>query len=277
MPRTATDRWMAQDFTFSAGTIRKQAVALFLLRLPALVPLFFISRAVITLNNNTMDGAGADVLGDGAEALLFLTLLITPLITVTRQRWFTPLRRWYGIMFAVTAISDATIATITTGFAGGVFGRIAGHSFLLAGLTMVVLAIPLLATANNPAQRWLGKYWKPLQKMTYVIWGLLFVHLSLLEGFGFQHGANGSGHPADGVPVFHQRLYQYTACSIPLLILRLPPVKRWIAEQQKADRDWLVYLAVVPLAVLFVLGFSFIVNEEIFKGIDAFTLHPSDE
>ena len=277
MPRTATDRWMAQDFTFSAGTIRKQALALFLLRLPALVPLFFISRAVITLNNNTMNGAVADVLGDGGEALLFLTLLVTPMITVTRQRWFTPLRRWYGIMFAITAISDATIASITTGFAGGVFGRVAGHSFLLAGLTMVVLVIPLLATANNPAQRWLGRYWKPLQKMTYVIWGLLFVHLSLLEGFGFQHGANGSGHPTDGDPIFHQRLYQYAACGIPLLVLRLPPVKRWIAGQQKADRQWAVYLTVLPLAVLFVVGFSFIVNEEIFKGVDAFTLHPSDE
>ena len=65
--------------------------------------------------------------------------------------------------------------------------------------------------------------------------------------------------------------------AVAVASVRLPPVKRWIAEQQKAGRDWLVYLAVVPLAVLFVLGFSFIVNEEIFKGVDAFTLHPSDE
>jgi hypothetical protein len=66
-------------------------------------------------------------------------------------------------------------------------------------------------------------------------------------------------------------------CSIPLLVLRLPPAKRWIARQQKADRQWLVYLAVVPLGALFVLGFSFILNEEIFKWVDAFTLHPSDK
>jgi len=67
------------------------------------------------------------------------------------------------------------------------------------------------------------------------------------------------------------------ACSIPLIVLRLPPVKRWVARQQKAGREWLVYLSVLPLAVLFVLGFSFMVNEEIFKGVDAFTLHPSNE
>ena len=142
---------------------------------------------------------------------------------------------------------------------------------------MVVLAIPLLATANNPAQRWLGRYWKQLQRITYVIWGLLFVHLALLEGLGFQHGANGSGNAPDGDPIFHQRLYQFAVCSIPLVVLRLPPVKRWVARQQKAGREWLVYLSVLPLAVLFVLGFSFMVNEEIFKGVDAFTLHPSNE
>lgn len=267
MPRTAVDTWMDQDFTFTAGTIRRQAVALFLLRLPALIPLFFISRGVIVLDNNTLNGAEADVLGTGSELCLLVTLLITPVITVTRQRWIAPLRRWYGIMFAITAITDATIASITSDFAGGVFGRLAGHSFLLAGLTTVLLALPLLATANNPAQRWLGKYWKPLQRTTYVLWGLLIVHLALLEGLGFEHRQ-------DGDPIFHQRLYQVVACSIPLFVLRLPPVKRWIARQQKADRQWLVYFAVLPLAALFVLGFVFMVNEEIFKGMGAFTLHP---
>ncbi len=267
MPRTAVDNWMAQDFTFSAGTIRKQAVALFLLRLPALIPLFFISRGVVTLDNHTLDIAEADVLGTGGEACLLLCLLVTPIITVTRQRWIAPLRRWYGIMFAITAIADAVIASITTAFAGGVFGRLAGHSFLLVGFVMVLLALPLLATANNPAQRWLGRYWKPLQRTTYVIWGLLVVHLALLEGFGMEHGD-------DGDPVFHQKLYQIVACSIPLLVLRLPPVKRWISRQQKADRQWLVYLAVLPLAVLFVLAFVFIVNEEICKGTAALSLHP---
>lgn len=267
MPKTAVDTWMAEDFTFSAGSIRKQTVALFLLRLPALVPLFFISRGIITLNNSTLNGAEADVLGTGSEACMLLTLLVTPMITVTRQRWITPLRRWYGIMFALTAITDATTASITTSFAGGVFGRLAGHSFLVVGFTMVLLLLPLLATANNPAQRWLGRYWKPLQRVTYVIWGLLIVHLALLEGFGIQH-------EGDGDPVFHQRLYQIVACSIPLFVLRLPPVRHWIAGQQKAGRQRLVYLAVLPLAALFVLGFAFIVNEEIFKGTGAFMLHP---
>jgi sulfoxide reductase heme-binding subunit YedZ len=256
---------MDQDFTFTAGSIRKQSLALLILRLPGLVPLFFISRGIITHDSPILAGAEADVLGTGSEACLLLALTVTPLITVTRQRWIAPLRRWYGIMFALTAITDAIVAAITTDFAGGVFGRLAGHSFLLAGFTMVLLTLPLLATANNPAQRALGKYWKPLQRMTYVLWGLLIVHLALLEGFGI-------APEGDGDPVFHQRLYQMVACSIPLFILRLPPVRRWIGRQQKAGRPRTVYFALLPLALLFVVGFVFIVNEEIFKGVAAFML-----
>jgi sulfoxide reductase heme-binding subunit YedZ len=271
MPKTAVDAWMEQDFVFPAGTLRKQSAILFLLRLPALVPLFFIMRPLVTANSTVLDSIEADVLGTGSEICLFLTLLVTPVITVTRQRWIAPLRRWYGIVFAITAITDAAIASITTSFAGGVFGRLAGHSFLLVGFTAVLLTLPLLATANTPAQRWLGKYWKSLQRMTYVVWGLLIVHLMLLEGLGV------SASPGDGDPVFHQKLYQAVACSIPLFALRLPPVTRWIATQQKAGRQRLIYQVVLPLAALFVLGFVFIWNEQIFKGAMAITLHPIDD
>lgn len=265
----SVDTWMDADFHFRGRVIKRQTLVLRLLGFPALIPILFMSRAVIAFDSNTMNVAVADVLGNGGEALLLLTLLITPLTLVTRQRWFVPLRKWFGIMFALTAISDATIASITTEFAGGVAGRLAGHTFLLVGLAMVLLVIPILAIASNRAQRWLGRYWKPLQRMTYVIWGLLFLHLALLFGFGV-----GTGEADDGDPIFHQRLFQLAACSIPLVLFRLPPVRRWVVRQQKAGRQWLVYLAAAPLAAVFILGYTFIVNEEIFKGVAAFALHP---
>ena len=142
---------------------------------------------------------------------------------------------------------------------------------------MVVLLIPLFLTGNNLAQRWLGRYWKVLHKLTYVIWGLLFLHLALLEGLGFQHGTNGPSSAADGNPIMHQRVYQLTACSIFLVVFRLPGVKRWVGDQQRAGREWKVGLAVLPLAVLFVAGISFMLNEEIAKGTSAFLLHASDD
>jgi methionine sulfoxide reductase heme-binding subunit len=275
--KNRVDEWMEKDFKFGGSRIKRKAVALILLGAPAVLPLFFMLPALLTLNTNTFSVSVDDTLGTGAELCLFLCLLITPLVTLTGQRWFVGLRRWYGIMMACCGIGDALAAGLTDTFAGGFLGRLAGHVFELMGFMMVMLVIPLLITGNPWAQRKLGKYWKKLHALIYVIWGLLFFHLSLLEGFGFERGSNGSGFAGDGDPIFHQRLYQYSACSLFLLTLRLPPAKRWIAARQKEGRNWLVYAAVLPIFALFVFGFIFIVNEEIFKGIDSFTEHPSAE
>ena len=275
--KSRLDEWMEVDFKFGGSRIKRKTIALVVLGAPALVPLFFMLPALVTLNSNTFSVSVDDTLGTGAEIALFLCLLVTPLTTITGQRWFVPLRRWYGIVMACTGIGDAVAASITDDFAGGVFGRLAGHVFELMGFMMVMLVIPLLITSNPYSQRKLGKYWKRFQRLTYAIWALLAAHLILLEGFGFQRGANGSGFAGDGDPIFHQRFYQYSACSLFLLILRLPPARRWIAARQKEGRSWLVYLVVLPLFALFVFGFIFILNEEIFKGIDSFTENPSNE
>jgi methionine sulfoxide reductase heme-binding subunit len=275
--KSRVDEWMEVDFKFGGSRIKRKALALILLGVPGLVPLFFMLPALITLNSNTFSVSVDDTLGTGAEICLFLCLLVTPMVTLTGQRWFVPLRRWYGIMMACCAIGDAAAASVTDSFAGGVFGRVAGHVFELVGFIMVMLVIPLLITSNPWAQRKLGRYWKLLHRLTYAIWGLLAFHLVLLEGFGFQRGANGSGFAGDGDPIFHQRFYQYSACSLFLLILRLPPVKRWIAARQKEGRVWLVWITIAPVFALFVFGLLFIVNEEIFKGIDSLTEHPSAE
>lgn len=266
----SANAWTGESLVFSAGSIKKLSLALFLLRLPAFVPLIFIARGWLSLNTrNVLTNTEADVLGTGGEICFFVAVSITPLITLTGARWIAPLRRWYGIMFAVIGIADSVTAAITGDFAGGVIGRLAGHTFLLAGFLVILLALPLLATANTPAQRMLGKYWKRLQRMTYVIWGFIVIHLLLLDGFTPFGAADG-----DGDPVFHQRFYQAVAISIPLVVLRLPPVRRWIAAQRAADRYRRLWLVMAPLAALYIVGFIFIVNEEIFTGTKVITLHP---
>ena len=179
---------MEVDFKFGGSRIKRKAVALVLLGLPAPVPLFFMLPALVTLNSNTFAVSVDDTLGTGAEICLFLCLLVTPMVTLTGQHWFVPLRRWYGIMMAASSIGDAVAASITDDFAGGVFGRLAGHVFELMGFFMVMLVIPIVCTSNPWAQKKLGKYWKRFQRLTYVIWGLLACHLMLLEGFGFESG-----------------------------------------------------------------------------------------
>ena len=96
-----------QDFKFGGSRIKRKAVALILLGPPAPVPLFFMLPALFTLNSNTFAVSVDDTLGTGAELCLFLCLLVTPMVTLTGQRWFVPLRRWYGIMMAPAAFGDA--------------------------------------------------------------------------------------------------------------------------------------------------------------------------
>ena len=264
----AADSWLSEELTFSAGTIRKRSLALILLRLPAFIPLLFILRGWLSLNaKDVLTNTEADVLGTGGEICFFVAVSITPLITLTGQRWIAPLRRWYGIMFAVIGLADTITASITGNFAGGVIGRVAGHSFLVVGLFIILLALPLLATANTPAQRKLGKYWKRLHRMTYVIWGLVVLHLLLLDGFTTFGQADG-----DGDPIMHQRFYQAVAISIPLIVLRLPPVRRWIVEQRAQGRQWLVWLSVSPLALFYLTAMVFIINEELFTGFKVITM-----
>jgi len=262
--------WRTESLSFSAGSIRKQSLILVLLRLPAFIPLLFMLRGWFSLNQkDVLTLTEADVLGTGGEICFFIAIAITPLITLTGQQWLAPLRRWYGIMFAVIGIADATTAAITTEFAGGVVGRLAGHTFLLTGLFIVLMAIPLLATANTPAQRKLGRYWKTLQKTTYVIWGMIVLHLLLLDGFGTFGSADG-----DGDPIMHQRFYQAVAISIPLIVLRLPPVRRWVTTKRAEGKAWQVWVTMAPLITLFVLGMFYIINEEIFTGTMMLTIRP---
>jgi DMSO/TMAO reductase YedYZ heme-binding membrane subunit len=275
--KNRVDEWMEGRFRFGGTGVKRKTLALILLGAWGFLPLFFMLPSLFTFNTNTIGNSVDDTLGTGAMTNLFLCLMITPAVTLTGQRWFVPLRRWYGIMFACCGIGDALGAALFDDFAGNPFAKLVEHTFTLIGFLMVLLAIPLFLTGNNWAQRKLGRYWKKLHRLIYVIWGLLFFHLATLEGFGFERGSNGSGFAGDGDPIFHQRLYQYCACSVFLLTLRLPPVKNWIAARQQEGRNRLVYLSVMPIFALFLFGFIFIVNELIFKGTHSFVENPSSE
>jgi len=267
--RRSIDYWMAQRST-TLPRFKRRSIALFFLRLPAFIPWIFILRGWLSLNaKEVLTNTEADVLGSGGELCFLIAVSITPLITLTGARWFAPLRRWYGIFFALIGISDATTAAITTDFSGGVFGRLAGHTFLVTGFFVILLATPLLVTANTPAQRWMGTWWKKLQRVTYLIWGMIILHLALLDGFRPFDGPQG-----DGDPVFHDRFYQILVISLPLVLLRLPPVKRWVTEKREAGEQWKVWATLAPMLALYVIGFIFIINEEIFTGTMAITLRP---
>ena len=98
---------------------------------------------------------------------------------------------------------------------------------------------------------------------------LTVIHLLLLDGFKPFGAATG-----DGDPVFHQRFYQAVAISLPLVILRIPPVKRWIISKRASGQQWKVWLLVSVIAVPYLVGFIYIINEEILTGMMCLTMHP---
>jgi DMSO/TMAO reductase YedYZ heme-binding membrane subunit len=267
--RRSVDSWMNQESRLLFG-IKRRKIALALLALPALVPWIFTLRGWLSLNEKqSLTLTEADVLGTGGEYCFLLCVSITPFITVTGWRWVAPLRRWYGVMFFCIGLSDSITASITGEFAGGPVGRIAGHDFLLAGLLVILLALPVVVTSNKRMQRALGRYWKRVQGVTYVIWAMIIIHLGMLDGFHTFDGPQG-----DGDPVFHQRLYQILAISLPLVILRLPPVRRWVTAQREAGQQWKVWAALMPLIALYVIAFAFVFNEVIFTGMKIITMNP---
>jgi sulfoxide reductase heme-binding subunit YedZ len=200
----------------------------------------------------------ADVLGTSSFLLFVMMLCVTPVHTMTGWRWHVILRRDYGVAMFFTAGTDLTLAALTTGdtFPGGPLGRIAGHTFLVFGTVSVFLLIPLTLTANRRAMRWLGGHWKSVQRLTYVLWLTILIHLAFLFGL--------SSFFLDALAV-----------SAPLALMRVPAVRRWWRAGRNARARRLSRAgAALVLIGLFSVGYSQLVSELALKGSAAFVLHP---
>jgi sulfoxide reductase heme-binding subunit YedZ len=200
----------------------------------------------------------ADVMGNGALLAFMMMMAVTPVHVMTGWKWHECLRRDYGLGMAAAACTDLTLAIINSGqeFHGGLLTRIVGHSFLLAGTVSVALVVPLALTANQRARRWLGPHWKTLHRLVYVIWVTILLHLAFL--FAFR-------------TLFIAALEM----SAPLLIMRLPPIRRWwMARRKQQQRLALRWALAVVLWSSFAVGFITVIHEYINVGVGAILLHP---
>ena len=200
----------------------------------------------------------ADVLGTSAFLMFATMLAVTPLHTLTGWRWHLVLRRDFGLgMFAVAGL-DLTLAASTTAdtFPGGLLTRVVGHSFLAAGTLSVLLLVPVAATAHLRAQRWLGPHWKWVHRLTYVAWGTILLHLLLLFGL--------RSFFLDAVII-----------SVPLVVLRVPAIRRWLSSSRRAGAHALVRtVATAGTAAILVVGYVPFIRELARVGVAAFLQHP---
>jgi sulfoxide reductase heme-binding subunit YedZ len=243
---------------------RQRAPLVWVFRAFLLVPFVFMGPEIALAVVGHPSGipglrtSDADVMGNAALLAFMMMMCITPIHTMTGWKWHLVLRREYGIGMAAAAFTDLTLAIIVTGpeFHGGLLTRIAGHTFLLAGTVSVTLLIPLALTANLRAQRWLGPHWKTLHRLVYVLWVTILLHLAFL--FAFR-------------TLFIAALEM----SVPLLVMRLPPVRKWWLAARRAHRKLAVrWVAAIALMAVFGVGYVTIMREYINVGVGAFLLHP---
>jgi len=116
--------------------------------------------------------------GTWALSFLLITLTITPLRRLTGAGWLVALRRMLGLYtFFYACLHVMSYVVLDQWFDWAAIGKdIVKHPFILAGLTAFTLLIPLAVTSTNAMLRRLGKHWKTLHQLIYLIAPIAVLH-----------------------------------------------------------------------------------------------------
>lgn len=117
-------------------------------------------------------------LGKTGLNLLVITLAVTPLRIVTGWNWLVRLRRMLGLFaFFYLVLHLMSYVGIDQRFNWpSLLVDVAKRPYITIGMLAIVLLIPLAATSTQAMQRRLGRRWKQLHRLIYVIVPLGVVH-----------------------------------------------------------------------------------------------------
>lgn len=164
--------------------------------------------------------------GKTAIILIFLSLAVTPLNTLFNWKWLIPTRKWFGVYgFVYVCVHLAIFAFIDYQLNPQLLlDGIVNNPYVVVGFTAFLFLIPLAATSTQWAQRKLGKKWKQLHRLVYLIGILVVIHFLWLRKDDFE-------------PTI------YAVILTVLLLLRVTPIKqkvlgwrRQIERQMKTRR-----------------------------------------
>ncbi len=116
--------------------------------------------------------------GTTSLVLLVLSLAATPLNILFGLKQVLPLRKPLGLYaFFYVSLHLLTFLWLDYGFVWDfIVDGVLEQRFVLVGTAAFLLLVPLAATSNRWSQRKLGKKWKQLHKLVYVIIILALVH-----------------------------------------------------------------------------------------------------
>jgi len=156
----------------SLAAALKSAYAKPLVHLLCLVPFSLLLWAAFT------DGLGANPVeklthetGDWILRLLLVTLSLSPLRQWTGQASFIRFRRMLGLYtffyacchFSIWFIADHSLDL------GGMIEDIIKRPYITLGFSALLLMLPLAITSNQAMIRRLGKNWKTLHQLVYLV------------------------------------------------------------------------------------------------------------
>lgn len=112
-----------------------------------------------------------DTMGQWGLRLLLVTLAITPLRDWFDAPWLVQLRRMLGLFaFVYVLLHFLTWLVLDQDlYWPGILADIAKRPYITLGLLALLLLIPLAVTSTNGMMRRLGKRWKQLHRLIYVI------------------------------------------------------------------------------------------------------------
>lgn len=130
--------------------------------------------------------------GEWAARLMIVSMLATPFMYLTRganwARWLKKNRRYFGVAAFGYAALHTYVYLVDKGSISQILAQ-ATDLDMFAGWVAMIVFIPLAATSMDYAVRKLGKWWKPLQRFTYLAAAATLLHWAALHGW---RGAGGA-------------------------------------------------------------------------------------
>ncbi len=193
------------------GAILKSAYAKPLLHGLCLLPFAALVWGVFadTLGANPVDTLTGET-GQWALRLLLVTLAMSPLRQWTGQAAVIRFRRMLGLYaffyvcchFSIWLVFDHSVDL------GAMFEDIVERPFITLGFSALVLLVPLAVTSNQASIRRLGRRWRALHQLVYLIVVLAILHFIWL------------------VKADYLEPTIYAIIAIFLLLHRIGPIKR---------------------------------------------------
>jgi len=189
-----------------------------IVNISALIPLLFVLWDFAAGNLIDPVSAFTNRTGYMGLLLLVLSIVITPLVTLTGWRKASTVRKSLGLQgFMHVSLHLLVFIGLDYGFSLDLIlgDALLSKRYILVGFTAFLLLLPLALTSTKGWMKQLGKRWKQLHRLVYLAVPLGVLHFIWVEK----------------VPV---ESYIYAMIVALLLLARLP----WARKQLSKIRQW---------------------------------------